>query len=229
MKRFKTFLMLPLSAAVVLSLAACSESNRASREQQTGEAAREGEPWSTGGAVTPGETSGTMGQSGQQMGYPQSGSADRVTGQDQTFLTQAIHGNMAEIEMARMVQARGARGEVRDFAEQLISDHEKANQQLMDIARQGQVTVATALPDDKRQHIEQMRGLSGDQLGRRFLDTVAQAHQESIQQYRQISDQAQNSKLKEYASSHLPKLEEHLRKAQKLQGHTGSTGADRRR
>lgn len=219
MKQLRTYLMFPLAAAAILTLAACGEQRQgtASREQQeqTGQAGREAEPY--------GGTTQQQGRTGTGTGM-----ADReVTGQDRTFLTHALHGNMAEIEMARMVEARGSNQQVKAFAKELREDHEKANQQLKEISQHAQVNIPMQLPEEQRQTVEQMRGLSGAQLDRQFLNSVVQAHQSSISQYQQMSTQAQNPQLKEYASSQLPTLQEHAQKAQQLMGQMSGTGADR--
>lgn len=208
MKRTKAYLMLSLTALLVLALAACADRDRAAAPQ----AEREGEP--------------TAPMTGEQPGTTPYQQGAAITGADRDFLTQQLQSNMAEQELARMAEQRASREEVRDYARQLREDHERAAQELRRIANQGQVTVPTEMDAQNRQTVDRLRGLSGQQFDREFLQHAVQSHQQKIQRYQQISQQAGNPEVRNFASSELPRLQQHLQRAQEL--HRGSaSGADR--
>jgi len=211
MKQTKAYLMFSVTALLVLALAACADRDRAAPQAE-----REGEPM----AQMPGE------QQQQQPGTTLGQQGAAITGADRDSMTQLLQGNMAEIEMARMAEQRASSEQVRDYARQLREDHERAGQELQRIATQGQVTIPTEMDAQSRQTLDRLRGLSGQQFDREFLQDTVQAHQQKIQQYQQISQQANNPELRNFASSELPRLQQHLQRAQELQ-RGGTTGADR--
>jgi putative membrane protein len=210
MKRLKNYLVAPVAAAGLLVLTACPDRDRATAPPPTAD--REAEPWAgrEDGAAPYGE-----------------GQADRaLAGEDRNFVMQSARGHMAEKELGQLAEERATRSEVKDFARQLRQDHEQANEQLTRIADQTQVTLPQEMDQQHRQTMDRMRGVRGAQFDRQFLQHVVQEHQQKIQQYQQMQQQAQHPEVRNYASNQLPKLQEHLRKAQELQGQAGA-GADR--
>jgi len=49
---------------------------------------------------------------------------------DREFAIEAGRGGKAEVEIAKVVATRASRKEVRDFAQRLVADHSKANDEL---------------------------------------------------------------------------------------------------
>src|SRR6185312_13985836 len=46
----------------------------------------------------------------------------------QKFITKAIEGNLAEVQLGQLAQLKGASDGVRNFEQQLVTDHPAANQ-----------------------------------------------------------------------------------------------------
>ena len=56
--------------------------------------------------------------------WAQTKASDRAS---QTFITKAIEGNLAEIQLGQLAQQKGASDGVRNFGQQLVADHSAAN------------------------------------------------------------------------------------------------------
>lgn len=198
MKRINTYLTLSMAALLVFALAACNRDRT-----ETSQAERAGEP----------------------MAQTMPGGSTALTGADRDFLTQQFLSNQAEMELADMAQQRASNEQVKEYAKQLREDHERANEELRRIADQSQVTLSTEMDTAHRQTTDRLRGLSGQQFDKEFLKQSVEAHQQAIERYQQMAQQATSPELKTYISSQLPMLQQHLQRAQELQ--SGSTGADR--
>src|SRR5256885_14916944 len=70
-----------------------------------------------------------------------------ATAQDkstQQFLTKAIEGNLAEVQMGELAQKNGQNADVKSFGQMLRQDHSAANQKDMDAAKKRGVDMPAA-------------------------------------------------------------------------------------
>ncbi|MGE0224742.1 MAG: DUF4142 domain-containing protein, partial [Acetobacteraceae bacterium] len=87
-------------------------------------------PGRTTTAPTPGQSANTQAQ---------------MSTAGKTFATHAAMSSMAEIQLSQMAQQKAQSADVKQFAQQMITDHNKAKQDLMTIAQQQNMTLPTTL------------------------------------------------------------------------------------
>src|SRR4051812_8834482 len=63
-------------------------------------------------------------------------------GTDETFVFKASAAGLAEVNMANIAVKQATNSEVKKFAEHMITDHTKANKELIDLANRVKFTVA---------------------------------------------------------------------------------------
>jgi putative membrane protein len=68
--------------------------------------------------------------------------AGAVNSSDKKFVTEAAHGGMKEVELAKLAVTKAASDEVKQYAQRLIDDHTKANDELMQLASQKGITIS---------------------------------------------------------------------------------------
>jgi putative membrane protein len=132
---------------------------------------------------------------------------------------------MAEIEAARLAQEKATSNEIKEFARKIEQDHTKASEQLKHLAAQKNVE----LPADAGKHkemVEKIRGLSGDQFDKTYMKMQVGDHKKDVKQFQKESERAMDSDVKNFASTTLPPLQEHLRMAQELQNSTRGRRSD---
>jgi putative membrane protein len=59
----------------------------------------------------------------------------KLSGSDQRFVREAAEGGMAEVALGRLALERASSDEVKKFAQRLLDDHSRANQELARLAR----------------------------------------------------------------------------------------------
>jgi len=74
---------------------------------------------------------------GLVLAAPQASAQDKAS---QKFLTKAIEGNYAEVEMGKLAQQNGGSDAVKSFSKMLEADHGEANQKTIQVARSLNVT-----------------------------------------------------------------------------------------
>ena len=145
---------------------------------------------------------------------------------DEMFMTKAAQGGLMEVEAARLAQEKASSNEIKEFARKLEQDHSKANDQLKQLASQKNVQ----LPSDVGSHramLDKMKGLSGEQFDKAWMKMQVQHHKKDVNEFNKETTRAMDSDLKQFATSTLPTLQDHLRQAEQLQGSTRGRKADK--
>jgi putative membrane protein len=77
--------------------------------------------------------------------------SSQMSALDNQFVMDAAHGGMAEVQLGQLALQRSTNPEVKRFAQQMIQEHSRANEELMRLATQKGITP----PTDVGPNIEQ--------------------------------------------------------------------------
>ncbi|HLD66527.1 MAG TPA: DUF4142 domain-containing protein [Pseudomonas sp.] len=132
------------------------------------------------------------------------------------FVDEASAKGIAEIETGKMALEKSTSPEIKRFAEQMIKDHTQANQELADLAKRKNLEVATEaeLMNKAKAMILELR--SGESFDEAYTNNQVEAHEATIELFREQSEDAEDPDIKAFATSTLPKLEQHLEMAKRL-------------
>jgi len=132
-----------------------------------------------------------------------------------TFLTEAIEGNYAEIQMGEFAQKNGQSDGVRSVGKMLIDDHGQANRKAIDTAKSMNITAPNGPNAKQKSDYDRMARMNGPAFDKSFAQHMVKDHQKDIAAYKKQSKSKDASG--EYAQQTLPALQMHLEEAQKLQ------------
>ena len=85
----------------------------------------------------------------------------KMPSRDAKFMKHVARDGMAEVELGRLASQRASSGTVKQFAQQMITDHSRANDELMQLAEQKGVEVPTALDRKHKKAYDRLAKLSG--------------------------------------------------------------------
>lgn len=136
---------------------------------------------------------------------------------EQDFTMKVTQAHLAEINMARLAQQKSQNKDVKNYAEMIVSDHERALERLTDLMNDKHIPQTRNLAPDVKQDIDRMSRLSGDEFDREFVNMMVADHQKAVELFREQANIAMNPDIKDYVNDMIPKLEKHLQKAQELQ------------
>jgi len=139
---------------------------------------------------------------------------DPKTAADKMFVLHAAMGNQYETELARQVQQKAQNQQVKQLAQHIIDDHQKANEQLQRVAQQLDVRIPQQLPDEKRAKIQLFTSLPEEQLDKQYITAMQADHASDLIKYRATAQTAQNQAVKDYAQQQLPALSMHYDQSQ---------------
>lgn len=177
----------------------------------------------TGTAGTNSQTNGrptTSGNMGQTSMNDTSG-APSVS--DKNFVKEAMQGDMAEIQLAQLAQQKASSQGVKQFAQKMIDDHTKLDDQIKPIAQQLGVSQPTELDAKHKSVQSKLEGLSGADFDKEYIKDMVSDHQEDLSKFQQEANSAQNPELKNAASQAAPIISQHLQMAKNLEKNPNST------
>jgi putative membrane protein len=145
------------------------------------------------------------------------GSVTTVSNEEKEFVVQAGEGGLAEVRQSEVARQKATNDEVKAFAERMVADHGKANEELQQLATNKGLVVPTALNEQHQKAVEHLQGLSGREFDRAYMMHMVEDHQKVVALFENAEKTAQDAELKAWISGKLPTLREHLQHAQKTQ------------
>lgn len=137
---------------------------------------------------------------------------------DQHFVKDASCDNLFEIQASQFVEQHAQNQQVKQLAQRLVQDHQRAQQQLEQAARQANLQVPSQLEQWQQDKLEQMQKMAekhpGEIVDSSFAFEQVGNHRTDILCYQFEADHSQNAQLKEYAQQTIPVLQEHLQLAE---------------
>ncbi len=138
-----------------------------------------------------------------------SGTMSKLSMQDTHFIKTAAISGMAEVNDGKLAQSMGS-ADVQKVGEQMVTDHTKANSQLMALANEKGATPPMQVDAKHAAITSSLQKLSGSSFDKRYLSTELQGHEMTIAAFKTEASTGSDPGLKSFASSTLPILEQHL-------------------
>jgi putative membrane protein len=135
---------------------------------------------------------------------------------EQTFVKEAVEGNLAEVRLGELALQRAEDPEVRKFGETLRQDHTAALKRASNIAKSLKVEAPTEPTNEANRHYDGLAQLSGGQFDAAFVSHMIVAHEAEIAKYSRNAS-SDNDGVAAFVADALPKMRAHLATAQALQ------------
>lgn len=162
------------------------------------------------------------------------------------FAKQAAISGMFEVQSSQIAAQKAQNQQIKQFAQDMIKDHQQANQKLaslmqdnmatgsvsssgsasMNAGANGRSNMASAatgaaqmpqnLDAKHQQMLQQLQNASGAQFDQLYTQMQLQAHQQAVALFQNYAQNGSDPELKSFAQQTLPKLQQHLQKAQGL-------------
>ena len=136
--------------------------------------------------------------------------------QDTDFWTEAAVGSMAEVALSNVALQKAQSDAVKQFAQRMVDDHTKANQELAAAAQAKGVTVPTALPENRQRDVTDLNGETADKFDREYMQMMVKDHEKAVKLFQRQAERGTDADAKAIAAKLLPTLQEHLTAARSL-------------
>jgi len=140
-----------------------------------------------------------------------------VNSHDKSFVSNAAESGLAEVELGQMAQSKASSDKIKNFAQKMVDDHGKVNDELKDCAQKLGVNVPDHMSVTEKGEKTKLDMYSGDHFDRAYISDMIKDHRDDIAAFQREVREGQNPDLKAFAEKNLPTLKEHLRLAEKTQ------------
>ncbi|GGB24395.1 MULTISPECIES: DUF4142 domain-containing protein [Mucilaginibacter] len=140
-----------------------------------------------------------------------------VTADDAKFATEAANAGLAEVAVGQLASEKATNAKVKDFAKMMVTDHSKANDELMAIAKTKNITLPSA-PDDEHQKMKaDLAAKSGADFDKDYVDAMVKGHKKVESLFEDASKNCKDADLKAFAAKTLPVIQHHLAEIEAIQ------------
>lgn len=171
----------------------------------------------TAGSSTPGSTAPSA--------KSDSGAKQKLSHADKEFIEDAAKGGMFEVQSGQLAEKKASDEAVKSFAQRIVQDHTKANDELQQIAQSKGVKMPDKEKWMERHEMSKLQKLNGAEFDREYAQRSVKDHQKDIKEFEKAASKVKDPDLKAWAEKQLPVLREHLAMAQKLPEANGKQSA----
>jgi putative membrane protein len=128
---------------------------------------------------------------------------------DRLFLTKAAKGNLAEVMTSQLALQKSKNPQVRQIAQQMVTEHSRAQAELTAIMQRRGVAIPQTpgvMHTATYQQLQRSRGNNFDQL---YLGAQAEAHEEAVSLYQSALLMVDDPDTRAYISRNLPSIVGH--------------------
>ena len=146
---------------------------------------------------------------------------------DPQIATIALTAHQIDVDRGKLALKHTKNGEVKQFAEQMVNDHQAGITEAMALAKKLHVTpqasdVSKSLQADAKKASARLKKEKGARFDKDYIDTEVAYHQAVIDAVKTVLvPGAQNADLKTLLQNAVPTLEGHLQHAKMVQAQVG--------
>ena len=133
-----------------------------------------------------------------------------LSDKDKSFMKDAAKGGMMEVEMGKMAQQKGQSAEVKKIGGMMVSDHTKANNELMGIAKKKGVDLSKEKPS--------MKKLNDASFDKEYIDAMVKDHEKDLSEFQAEAKNGSDADVKAFASKTSAVIKKHLDAVKSAQG-----------
>ncbi len=130
----------------------------------------------------------------------------KLSSADKTFMMNAAKGGMMEVEMGKMAAQNGQSADVKKFGNRMVTDHSKANNELMALAKEEGVSLPGAKSAGKWKSDKD------------YMSDMVKDHQKDLAEFQKEAQNGTDPDVKAFAAKGAKMVSTHLKIAQETQG-----------
>lgn len=163
---------------------------------------------------------GTQGQGQSPPGQaPQRGVGAETKGaalakHDREFVDEAALGGLFEVKAGQLAQQKAQADDVKKFGQRMIDDHTAVNSRLQKLAQQKGLSLPQTIDKKHQDKLNELSKKTGADFDKSYLDDMVDDHKKDVDAFDKASRDAKDSDIKEFSTSTLPTLRDHLKEAQ---------------
>src|SRR6184192_1260998 len=131
--------------------------------------------------------------------------ASKLSAADKTFMMNAAKGGMMEVGMGKQAAQNAQNADVKKFGNRMVTDHSKANSELMALAKEEGVSLPGAKSAGKWKSDKD------------YMDAMVKDHQADLAEFQREAQSGTDPDLKAFAAKYSKVVQQHLDLAKQTQ------------
>lgn len=136
---------------------------------------------------------------------------------DQSFVSDSMQGNLAEVQLAQLAEQKSQSSDVKQLAQKFESEHAQMNQKWFGPeAKALNVSVPKNPSKKEKKEIKGLQELSGADFDKAYITATLKDQENDLKNYKEESDAAQDPGVKQIAKMGTKVLSEHVQLAEQV-------------
>src|SRR6185295_17043877 len=115
---------------------------------------------------------------------------------DQQFVKNVAADNMAEVELGRLATEKASRDDVKKFAQQMVDEHGKANDELKTLASSKNIMLSETVDASHKAVHDRLSKLSGAAFDRDYLREMTNGHRKAVAAFKAEATTGKDAEIK---------------------------------
>lgn len=138
----------------------------------------------------------------------------KVDSDEAAFMKKAAIGGMMEVDLGKIAQ-KSTNPKVKAFAEQMVTDHTKANNELKALAAKSGIVLPSEYPAEEKSHMDMMKEMTGTGFDEHYIDMMVTDHDKTVALFKSAESFADKG-VSDFAKKTLPVITGHFEKAKSI-------------
>jgi putative membrane protein len=144
------------------------------------------------------------------------GGVSNLSDEDKGFVTNAGMSGLAEVQMGNLALQKAQSAEVKAYAQRMVTDHAKGNEELSQLATVKGLALPAELDAEHKAGMDHLNSLSGAEFDKAYMQHMIPDHEKAVAEFDKASTSATDADIKAWAGKTLPTLQEHLAAAKEI-------------
>jgi len=136
---------------------------------------------------------------------------------DHSFVSEAMQGNLGEVQLAQLAQQKSQSEDVKQFAQKIASDHSQMNQKWFEPeAKQLDIGAPKGPSKKVKKLMSKLQGLTRAEFDKEYITAMVKDHQDDLKKFKEEAEATQDPNLKQVAQQGAGIISQHLQLAEKV-------------
>jgi putative membrane protein len=151
---------------------------------------------------------------GNYAGGNQGGNADVKA--DAEFIREVNADNQMQIQLAQLARERSKNPQVRQFAEQAITDHNRLQNQWSAMASKNGISLSKGLGPMHKEKVTNLKKVNDKNFDQAYMITMIQQYSDETSYWQKEGRASQSAQVRQLVNSGLPTLEQNFNEAKRI-------------
>ncbi|HEX3235660.1 MAG TPA: DUF4142 domain-containing protein [Gemmatimonadales bacterium] len=135
---------------------------------------------------------------------------------DSKFIHEAAADNLLEVRLGEAAQRKAGNPAVKQFAQQMVADHQKLQDQWTVMASKHGVSFTPGLGPLHQRKLDRLQQADPKTFDREYVATVIRNHMDAVSYLKNEGESARSAPVRKLVAYELPMLQDHLKSAWRL-------------